>query len=373
LKKKTAFKIFFIVGAFFLFGLTISGLNWFFEPQVFKSKPDIRPSELSGSCKDCNVVIIDIDILRSDALACGTDAENAPNICSFSRQAAYFKNNISHSHYTLPSFVSGITSLYPMSHKNWSEFQNRIDSRIISLPRLLAGHGYKTIGMGIADDPNVPQGEFEIEKKHYPFFQKKINYILKAMKKKKFLLYIYIPGLHFPYLPETRKIDNEIKNNWPPGIEGIPTNWKEHGESLSEYIAKHYSEVFTAKAILKNKNLFEGDIINNKTKILSLFDKYLESEEQRANYLINAWKPIINTYLEKIDVNNPEHISWLKRRYLNMLGDFDTKISYLLKILDSLPYNRNTILIIKSEHGEEFYEHGKLFHDNLPYQQFGSY
>jgi len=183
LKKKTAFKIFFIVGAFFLFGLTISGLNWFFEPQVFKSKPDIRPSELSGSCKDCNVVIIDIDILRSDALACGTDAENAPDICSFSRQAAYFKNNISHSQYTLPSFVSGITSLYPMSHNNWSQFHSRINKKIISLPRLLAGHGYKTIGMGIADDPNVPQGEFEIQMSLKANLKLKKN-IIRFFKKK---------------------------------------------------------------------------------------------------------------------------------------------------------------------------------------------
>ena len=54
-------------------------------------------------CPWCNIVLIDIDILRADALPCyGYKRNTAPNICALAQKGLVFTDNYAQSTWTLP-------------------------------------------------------------------------------------------------------------------------------------------------------------------------------------------------------------------------------------------------------------------------------
>ena len=65
-------------------------------------------------CRDCNVILIAIDTLRADHLGVfGYSRNTSPNIDAFAQDARIFENFYSNAPWTLPSFSTMFTSLYP--------------------------------------------------------------------------------------------------------------------------------------------------------------------------------------------------------------------------------------------------------------------
>src|SRR3989344_1593914 len=95
----------------FLILLWIFGLIY-----TYLLKPGFGKKTDRPLCENCNIVIIDIDMLRADAINCKNAFERTPNICKLAGQSVYFKNHISHSDLSIVSQVSTFTSLYPSSH-----------------------------------------------------------------------------------------------------------------------------------------------------------------------------------------------------------------------------------------------------------------
>ena len=80
-----------------------------------KFKTDDIPSGLE--CKDCNIILIGITALRADHLSSfGYYRNTTPNIDSIASNGYIFKNAVSSSSWTLPSFMSILTSTYPSEH-----------------------------------------------------------------------------------------------------------------------------------------------------------------------------------------------------------------------------------------------------------------
>ena len=83
---------------------------------LFKGSPSSSADPLS--CKDCNVIIIGVDTQRADHVhAFGYPKETTPHIDALARQGWSFTNAISPSNWTVPSFMSMMTGLYPSQHK----------------------------------------------------------------------------------------------------------------------------------------------------------------------------------------------------------------------------------------------------------------
>lgn len=333
-----------------------------------------RKTELSGRCPNCNIVIIDIDSLRADALGCGSEQVNTPNICSFAREATYFQNNISQSHYTVPSFFSSLTSLYPTSHNMWHILRDRFSPEASTLPELLVQSGYKTAFIAssqeaikeLARDSRFSQflntGSFFAQKSRLAQITSDL-----ATSSEPFLLYIFSDELHYPYLlPAESRIQISLPVPPPSIPTEIPKNREKHAEALAEYIAAHYEEIFKPEAIRLNPDLFQGNRLENKWEIYSLFKDY---KRKNLSFLKDVWRPHRSSYEQYLDLNNPEHIDYLRANYIAALASIDEALSYLLALLAKPDIAGNTIVVIKSEHGEEFYEHQNIVHENYPYQE----
>jgi len=91
-----------------------------------------------------NVILISMDTLRPDHLGCyGYDEETSPAIDAFSQDAVLFKNVYSTTSWTLPAHVSLLTGLNCANHMVYFPFQ-KIDPTFTTLADILRGNGYYT-------------------------------------------------------------------------------------------------------------------------------------------------------------------------------------------------------------------------------------
>jgi len=93
-----------------------------------------------------NIILISIDTLRADHIhGYGYARETTPTLDGLMRRGTSFFNAISSSPWTLPSHASLFTSLYPHTHGVTSEFL-ALDEEVATLPVLLRDSGYATAG-----------------------------------------------------------------------------------------------------------------------------------------------------------------------------------------------------------------------------------
>ncbi len=334
---------------------------------IYKNYRSVKVGK-SLSCNKCNVIVIDIDILRSDAIDCKNFYSRTPNICDLVAESVDFQNHINHSDMTLPSFISFETSLYPSSHGIWNELYS-VDSVPYSfLGNILSDDNYSTAFMGLFQGHNKISTKGFNQTINVPYilhkdFKPKEIYENLVTQKKPFLMYLYIADLHFPYLPIGAGIlANSIE---PP--KGLPRTRDEFDKIYIDYIAKNYKKIFTTRAINENPDLF-SDVVENKIKINWLFTEYSNDKTKDTKYLLSDWKATEDTFLKYIDLHNPEHILYLKNNYLSILNLIDSKLAEFIKSVKDDKTNRN-IIILRSDHGEEFYEHGNIEHANKLYQE----
>jgi len=121
-------------------------LSYFSSPCVLSSISEELPSPKP------NIILFSIDTLRADHLSCyGYSRKTSPHIDAFSKDAVLFNNTVSQSPITAPSHMSIFTSLAPPVHgvNNISELglKHRLDEKIITMPQLLRRNGYYTVGL----------------------------------------------------------------------------------------------------------------------------------------------------------------------------------------------------------------------------------
>ena len=106
----------------------------------FWSNPVIYQS-ISESSK---IILISLDTLRADHLGCyGYNRATSPNIDDFANDSVLFENVYAQSPWTLPSHISMLFSLNSANHQVYYDNQ-KIDSSLPSLASHLKNHGYLT-------------------------------------------------------------------------------------------------------------------------------------------------------------------------------------------------------------------------------------
>lgn len=97
-----------------------------------------------GSQDRPNVVFYMVDTLRADHLSCyGYGRATSPNMDAIAAEGVVFENAHAQSNWTQPSVASMITSLPPLSFNDFSE---RVPAAALTLAEVLKGEGYRTGG-----------------------------------------------------------------------------------------------------------------------------------------------------------------------------------------------------------------------------------
>ncbi len=291
-------------------------------------------SKLSGqetpkTVQKPNLILISIDGLQAKHLnRYGYPLDTTPNLDAFLDQSSLFTNAISPSSWTVPTHMSIFTSMYPSEHKVVNKFSDydmktkkgvvanlkQLSPKAVMLAEILKSEGYVTGGFtgdaGVGAQFGFNQGfDTYYDAETFGGFDGSVPRALdwlKENKDKTFFLFLHGYDVHGQHVPK----------------EGLD----------KRYVDKSYKGAFTGSKAEQGKLREEG-LANGSIKL---------TDEDAA-----FWRAI---YDEKINRTDLEF-----KDFMDQVAD--------MKLLD------NTVVIVMSDHGTEFYEHKRFDHGHTLYSE----
>lgn len=312
-----------------------------------------------------NIILISIDTMRADHLGCyGYGGNTSPNIDEFSKTSVLFEKFFSHSPSTTPSHASMLSSLYVLSHgirANAPGFM--LSDHVRTLSEVLKEHGYKTAAFtgdawlsqayGFSRGFDKWSEKYRNIPEHLPLVKEWI----KNNRENKFFLFFHFYDVHSPYL--YRKELKKMYQN--PGftgeIEKLDIKVKKavkNKEDLEKFFAalsdseKGIAVLYSYTISLLHKRLHAGNVQGVIRKNFAIFSKFYREEWEKIPDYTKQLQFLIDSYdagIRKTDMYIGEFFKFLKKSEL-----WD-----------------NTLIILTSDHGEEFMENKKLGHEGNLY------
>jgi len=260
-----------------------------------------------------NVVLISIDTLAADHLGLyGYPRDTSPNLDRYAEAAIVFENAYSTAPKTPESHMSMFTSLYPSVHGVYTiKDPNKLhvlDGAIRTLPEILKEEGYATVGF---HGGGYVEGQFGFSRgfDEYRTGQQRSaeEWLWRNGKKNKFFLFYHTYRVHDPYTPKApydRRFDPD----------------------------------------------YDGPIVHD----LDALTQMAESTE---------WIDYSTIFWKKVDKSDPKEVAHVVALYDGVIAETDENLVELLNAIDR--HAPGTIVIILSDHGEEFGQHGMFTHNQL--------
>ena len=283
-----------------------NGLSFWYNPIIYSP---YRNKE------DINVVLISIDTLRANHLGCyGYKRNTSPNIDAFAKEGVLFENTFAPTSWTLPSHLSMLTSLNTVHHGVYYNIQ-KLSSSIPTLADILRIRGYST---GAFTGGGYVSHVFGFSK-GFDFYQEQKG------------------GRFAPLRDNEARILYDICSKW------IKENKEKKFFLFLHTFQTHspYSSPSPWGEMFLDKNAKWGRI---------------------------AIKNFINTH---------KNYRFSKKEIENIIALYDGEIRYtdevfimpLLKLLKDLGIYDKTMIILTSDHGEEFHDHGGWEHGRTLYNE----
>jgi arylsulfatase A-like enzyme len=271
-----------------------------------------NPILYSRSAKKPNIILVSIDTLRADHLGVyGYERNTSPNMDALAVQSAVFLNTYASSPWTLPSHVSLLTSLSGLNHQVYYR-EDKIDPSLPTLADLLRSNGYccSAITGGAFLNPT------------FGFSKGFDSYEIRGAElKDKNLAEQCFKGV-------SQWLDAHADENFFLFIHTYQTH------SPYESPAP-YNTIFLGE----NPKRLGFDVLTDLGGPRGVFKKLPEADRQN----------IIGLYDGEVRYTDEKLIKPLIER-LRQLGVYD-----------------RTMLIVTSDHGEQFYDHGSWNHGNYLY------
>ena len=293
---------------------------------------------------DYNVVLVTVDCLRRDHLGSwGYSRDTTPNIDGVVERALVFNNMVSNGNCTPASFPSIMASTYPAVSGSILDMLPR-GCHLIS--ERLKERGYTTIG--IHSNPFL-SSRFGYGRGYdiYEDLQGKTGYCSKWVPRIKGVLSRVLQRA--PYFHEVKSIIRQIMSYNPyvwaneivdrsihhlSSVKGPFFLWAHFMDAHFPYMYPEYDDKHVYTRISK---LRLGRVLGDANRRGAVTDGQLQD------------------LMDLYDTN---------LRYI------DFQIGRLLSFFHEKGVEEDTILIITSDHGEEFMEHGNVFHCNKLYNEF---
>jgi arylsulfatase A-like enzyme len=265
-----------------------------------------------GAARPPLVVLVSIDTLRADHLGLyGYARPTSPVLDSLAKEAVVFEDAMSSSPWTLPAHASLLTGLYPSRH-GLESHERYLASSLTTLPQLLSAAGYRTAA--VVNSHNLS-----------PVFG----------LDRGFQQYRYLEEVASRREPSSEITDQGMA--WVREARGSPL-----------FLFLHYYDVHSDYASRPEHEAeflrpYEG-IADGTTAQLSAY-----REGQIA--------------LSVADAPN------LIDRYDAGIRQMDAELGRFFDFLKAEGLWQKTLLVVTSDHGEEFFEHGGVLHGQTQYQE----
>jgi arylsulfatase A-like enzyme len=272
--------------------------------------------------KQPNIVLISIDTLRADHLSLYSyPRRTSPNIDEWANKGITFSYAISQGTWTLPSHASLFTSLYPSQHlaiagsKDAGREGHYLSESFETLAERLQEGGYVTAGFAgggyVSWEVNLDQG-FDYWFQPFQFSH------------------------HFPMV----------------------TEWLEKRGSDRFFLFLHTYEVH---------DYHSHHMFNITRKWAATFYPAYRGKVLDKDFVYKKYK-VSNKY-NKTKGLDYDDVRFLEAMYDGRIIDIDKELGRLFDYLSRLGLENDTVVILTSDHGEEFSEHGSIGHSHSLYDE----
>lgn len=302
-------------------------------------RPDIANSreEISTPRARPNIVFIVLDTVRADHLSSyGYSRPTTPNLDRLARRGVLFENAISPSSWTLASHASMFTALLP--HQNGADWWLPMPPGPRTLAGALRSSGYETAGFAANFDYcqkgwGIARG-FDVYSDDSESLQRNLAGTLLGTA---LIQPVYQSFCRFDYLErqDARETNHEV------------IRWLRHPQANPYFLFINYFDVHVPYLTWPPYDHRFGRVSGR--LVHKLFDGLQGPGPPRG--------------ITSSDRDG------LIAAYDNCLAYLDAQVGSLLDFLDQTPQGRNTIVIVTSDHGEEFGEQGFYSHGYNLYRE----
>jgi arylsulfatase A-like enzyme len=253
------------------------------------------------------IILISLDTLRADHLGIyGYHRNTSPFIDAFAKESIVFEHAVVQAPNTLPSHMSIMTSLYPSFH-GVTKLKNRLADEHVTLAELLQEGGYRTAAF---TDGGYMRAVFGFNQ----------GFDIYDVKREVGIARI---------LPEVKK-------------------WLDKNKSNPFFLFIHCFDIHTPYDPPPPYN--------------SIFHDFTYT----GHFIPNA-KKLKAASMNRLKVND-EDLHHIIALYDGGIRYADEKIGEFLSYLQDSELEDQSLIIITSDHGEEFKEHGGFLHNKLYYR-----
>jgi arylsulfatase A-like enzyme len=259
-----------------------------------------------------NVVLISLDTVRADQLSFyGYARDTSPALAAFAAQGATFENAYAQAPNTVPTHASMFTGRYPFEHNMYLHGETLAPGEI-TLAEILAGHGYRTFGltssMRFVPEAGYDQG-FDVYENvdDLPKNERADRVTDRALELARLpAAQPYFAFLHYFGAHAPYAAPEPYRSLWHPGL-AVPTP-----ETTVSFMAEY------------------------------------------------RWPE------QELD---PDVIDYLRALYDAGIRHQDEALGRLFEGLLRQGGSRPTLIVVTSDHGEEFKEHGYLMHSQFLHEE----
>jgi arylsulfatase A-like enzyme len=280
-----------------------------------------------------NVLLIVLDAVRKDHLSCyGHDRETTPNLDRLASEGTRYEQAIAAAPWTPPSHASMFTGQYPSGHGVFSG-SPRLATDVPTVAELLSGAGYATFGFSNSHHTSA---------KHD--FDRGFDYYHDILELPRFMDRMYEPSLDFATYAlrwllfddddsyyQLRKLKQKIRGEDDPFFGFINLN--------------------TAHSPYDPPERYTG--------FVDEFDRWDEVDEENVRSLVRN-----GGYEFMLDRRSATDAEWelVKRKYDSEIRYMDALLGKFFDFLGEEGYYDETLILVTTDHGEHFGEHGLAYH-----------
>jgi len=305
----------------------------------------------SASNRPGRVILFSMDTVRADRVGGYGTVETTPNLSKIAASGVRFRDFYAASSFTLPSTMSMLTGLDPLEHGIWNE--NAVLSDDVStLAEVLRRSGYRTQGFHeggyVAEKFGFGRG-FDAYKS---FAQRKVVVEglwllldwMRSASNQPYFLFLHTYAAHDPY-GGFERYRRESPERGLPNDDGLEELRRRYPRRPAGMLS-HTSDV---PAVTRELCTFINQMISNSERLACGYN-ILHPSFSKSRHFVRDREALLAGYDDRI--RQIDRAIGKIRDQLVELGQWD-----------------DTLLVVTSDHGESFFEHGLYRHSNVPFNE----
>jgi arylsulfatase A-like enzyme len=273
------------------------------------------------------VILVQLDTLRADHLdAYGYERKTAPNLARLAEEGALFRHAITQTAWTKAATSSIMTSLYPTSH-GVHQFADRLPASATTIAEVYRQAGYATASFSSV------------------LFTGKLTNLHQGFE-------------------ELHESESTAGRAGPRGAKTAReyvdrlTDWLEHHQDVPFFV---YLHVFDPHAPYEPNRPYDTMWADPKGR--EEFQRQLEAlKKVVADGFLAQRGMATPEELRSAGIDPESFIRYCKDWYDGSIRGMDTEIGRLVERLSALGLADRTAIAFYADHGEEFHDHGRMWH-----------